>query len=146
MHQEQTGGPCIQNLQENAKHGLHFRFHSDPVVSSENLTIAAESYYEGAKPNQTKLVCTRERHKVKTKNKKNSPNRQTKRLNMYTKHVAKAACFILIPTNGDLKALLCHNINLQTKPYLQQIYEQQNRSKDCKIRRQGVEQACQPLL
>ena len=44
-----------------------------------------------------------------------------------------------------LKALLCHSINLQTKPYPQQIYEQQNRSKECEIRRQGVEQACQPL-
>ena len=35
------------------------------VISSENLTIAAESYHEGAEPNQTKLICTRKRHNVK---------------------------------------------------------------------------------
>ena len=94
LHQEQTGGPCVH---KNCKKTQNMACISDPVVSSENSTIAAESYYEGAKPNQTKLVCTRERHKVKIKNKKNSSNRQTKRLNMYTKHVAKAACFILNP-------------------------------------------------
>ena len=68
---------------------------SDPVVSSEHLTIAAESYHEGAQPNQAKLVCTKKGHKVKIKIKKNSPNKRTKQVNMYTKHVAKAACFIL---------------------------------------------------
>ena len=34
------------------------------------------------------------------------------------------------------KAILSHNVNLQTNLYPQQIYKLQNRSKDCEIKRQ----------
>ena len=111
--------PGFQKLQENTKHGLHFRSY----YQFKNLTIAAESYQEGAEPNQTKLICPRKRHKV-YKNKPNSPKRLTR--GQFKNMSGKPHVFII--------QLISHNINLQTKLYPQQIYKQQNRSKDCEIR------------
>ena len=47
-HGDQAGRNC--------KKTLNTAFISDPIISSKHLTMAAESYHEGAKPNQTKLI------------------------------------------------------------------------------------------
>ena len=51
LHEEQTGGPCVQKLQENTKHGLHFRFFCQFRKFNYNLTIAEAIMKE---PSQTK--------------------------------------------------------------------------------------------
>ena len=85
MHQEQTAGPGFQNLQENTKHGLHFRSY----YQLKNVTIAAESYREGTEPygdpqlSRQKLIPRGKenysRHKEKTHGK-------TKNLTVKRKH------------------------------------------------------------
>ena len=57
LHQEQTAlGPAFQIL--------HFRSYRDLNCQFKHLVVSAESYHEGAEPNQAKLVRSGKRHKV----------------------------------------------------------------------------------
>ena len=81
---------CINNKPpafKICKKTLNTAYISGPIISSKNVTIAAESYHEGTEPNQTRFA----RESDKFKNKPNSPNRRTRGQHNYTKHAAKAA-------------------------------------------------------